>query len=117
MTITVYGIKNCDTCRKAWQWLDAQGYDYRFHDLRRDGVPEDRLEQWIERLGWETVINKRGTTWRKLPENVRAHMDAEHAHAQAVEEPALIKRPLLDTGAEIVAGFDTDQWQSMLEKG
>lgn len=117
MSITLYGIRNCDTCRKAWKWLDEQGYDYRFHDLRREGVPAQRLEAWIERLGWETIINKRGTTWRRLPENVRAVMDAEHAHSQAMEQPALIKRPLLETPTTLLAGFDAAQWQSTLEKG
>ena len=114
MTITIYGIRNCDTTRKALKWLDEQGRDYRFHDYRKDGVPEQRLRTWIDRLGWETVINKRGTTWRKLDETTRANMDAEGAAEAALHESALIKRPIVETGNTLLVGFNADEWQQHL---
>lgn len=110
----VYGIRNCDTTRKALKWLDEQGHDYRFHDYRRDGVPETSLRDWVTRLGWETVINKRGTTWRNLDETTRANMDAESAVEAALHEPALIKRPVLENGDTLLVGFKADEWQNHL---
>ena len=114
MTITIYGIRNCDTTRKALKWLDENGHDYRFHDYRKDGVPEQRLRAWIDQLGWETVINKRGTTWRKLDEQTRANMDAEGAVEAALHESALIKRPIVETGNMLLVGFKPDEWQQNL---
>ncbi len=114
MAITIYGIKNCDTMKKAMRWLDAQGVDYHFHDYRKQGVPATELQRWIDTLGWETVINRRGTTWRKLEQSVRDHMDAASAFEQAQANPSLIKRPILDTGSTLRAGFDDTEWTSLL---
>ena len=85
MATTIYGIKNCDTMKKAMKWLDEQGVDYHFHDYRKDGVPEDHLRQWMAELGWDTVINRRGTTWRKLDPEVRENMDTDSAADQLVQ--------------------------------
>lgn len=114
MAITLYGIKNCDTMKKAMAWLDAHGVDYHFHDYRKEGVPGQALQRWIETLGWETVINRRGTTWRKLDSSVRESMNADNAVQHAGDNPSLIKRPILDTGRELRAGFNADDWQTLL---
>lgn len=114
MTITLYGISNCDTMKKARRWLDEQGLEYRFHDYRKEGVPEERLQHWISTLGWETVINRRGTTWRKLPEEVRDDMDAVQAVSVAQQNPSIIKRPILETERILLAGFKAHEWQQEL---
>ncbi|MCC4307714.1 ArsC family reductase [Alcanivorax marinus] len=115
MAITIYGIKNCDTMKKARAWLDQQGVDYRFHDYRQDGVPEPALRQWIADLGWDTVINRRGTTWRKLDPEVRENMDADAAAEQALANPSLIKRPILETDDHLRAGFNADEWKTLIQ--
>lgn len=107
---TVYGIKNCDTMKKALRWLDEAGVEYRFHDYKKEGVPADQLDQWLETLGWEQVINRRGTTWRKLDESVRDNMDNQSARAVILDNPSIVKRPLLDTGSELVLGFKADDY-------
>lgn len=112
--LKIYGIKACDTMKKAFTWLDQHGIAYEFHDYKKAGAPEKQLRQWIRKLGWETVINKRGTTWKKLPETVRAGMDAESAVAAALENPSLIKRPIIEQGTILLAGFDTGTWQESL---
>lgn len=112
--LKIYGIKACDTMKKAFTWLDQHGIAYEFHDYKKAGAPEKQLRQWIRKLGWETVINKRGTTWKKLPETVRASMDAESAVAAALENPSLIKRPIIEQGTILLAGFDTGTWQESL---
>lgn len=114
MSITIYGIKNCSTMKKAFAWLDEQGLDYHFHDYKKEGVPEQQLHQWISTLGWETVINQRGTSWRKLPEEVRDHMDAVHAVSVAQDNPSIIKRPILETDHGVLAGFSAEAWQQEL---
>jgi Spx/MgsR family transcriptional regulator len=105
--ITVYGIKTCDTCRKAMKWLEAEGIDARFHDFRADGLDPVALDAWIGALGLDTVLNRRGTTWRKLPESATASADDARARALMLEHPALIKRPVFDLGAKhgVVIGF------------
>ena len=114
MSITVYGIRNCDTVKKALAWLDEQGLEYRFHDYRKDGVPEDQLLYWISTLGWETVINRRGTSWRKLPEDIRDDMDAVSAVSVALENPSIIKRPIVETEHTLLAGFKVSEWEQEL---
>lgn len=115
MAITLYGIKNCDTMKKAFQWLDQQGVEYHFHDYKKEGVPEADLRRWIEVLGWDTVINRRGTTWRKLDQARRDTMDAEGAVNAALENPSLIKRPILNTGNALRAGFNADEWKALIQ--
>ncbi len=110
---TLYGIKNCDTVRKARQWLDAHGIDYTFHDLRSDGVSEADLRRWADAVGWETLLNRRSTTWRQLPASAREGIDAERAIALMREHPTLIKRPVLQTGETLLVGFKPDDYAAL----
>ena len=96
MSITLFGIKNCDTIKKARKWLDANNIEFRFHDFRTDGLPEALLDQWFATLGWELLLNKRGTTWRQLPESIKENIDAASARKLMLENPAIIKRPVLE---------------------
>jgi arsenate reductase len=116
MSVTVYGIKACDTMKKAFTWLDNNGIAYHFHDYKKEGAPEAALRQWIKALGWEVVINRRGTTWRKLPESLRDSMDAEKAVAAALENPSLIKRPMLETGKLVEAGFKPERYAEIFSR-
>lgn len=112
--ITVYGIPNCDTVKKARAWLAEQGLDYRFHDFKKAGVPEQRLDDWLERFGWETVINRRGTSWRRLPAEEREAMDTAQAREAALTNPSLIKRPVVEHDGDTLIGFSADDWQETL---
>ncbi len=103
--IEMWGLKNCDTCRKAMKWLDGEGIDHRFRDVRADGLDAKTLDRWIDAAGWETLLNRRGTTWRGLPEPDRADVDATRAAALMLAHPALIKRPVFDTGTMVLVGF------------
>lgn len=113
--ITLYGIPNCDTVKKARAWLDSQGLPYQFHDFKKAGVPADRLPRWIESLGWEAVINRRGTSWRALDETTRTGVtDAASACALALAHASVIKRPVVDWdeahGGGTTIGFDAGAW-------
>ena len=114
--ITLYGIKNCDTVKKARRWLEQQEVDYRFHDFREDGLETDSVSAWLEELGWEQLVNKRSTTWKQLDSAARDTMDNESARAAILAHPTLIKRPLLDTGHERFTGFSADQYQSIFNQ-
>ena len=96
MSITLFGIKNCDTIKKARKWLDANNIEFRFHDFRADGLPEVLLDQWFATLSWELLLNKRGTTWRQLPESTKENIDAASARVLMLQNPAIIKRPVLE---------------------
>lgn len=111
--VILYGIKSCDTVRKARRWLEDHGVDYRFHDLRGDGLDAGRLDAWIAGLGWENLLNRRGTTWRQLPAAEREPLDAARARALMLAHPALIKRPLLETGAARHLGFSAAQYERL----
>lgn len=113
MTACLYGIPNCDTMKKARAWLDGRGVAYRFHDYRKEGVPADALRGWIDRLGWEAVLNRAGTTFRKLPEAERSGLDADRAVALMLAHPAAIKRPILDTGTTVEAGFRPERYATL----
>jgi Spx/MgsR family transcriptional regulator len=115
--ITLYGIPNCGTVKKARQWLDARGVAYRFHDFRKDGVDEKRLRSWVDELGWEAVLNRRGTTWRAAPDALKAKVDAPAAIRFMLEQPSAIKRPVLDLGRQRLVGFDETQYLSVLGGG
>ncbi|MBX3240161.1 MAG: ArsC family reductase [Chitinophagaceae bacterium] len=105
--ITVYGIKTCDTTRKAMVWLKKRGLDFQFHDFREDGVDRKKLEQWSAKLGWEVILNKKSTTWRGLsPGEQAAVTDAKTAVAAMLEHPTLIKRPVIEDKQHLLAGFD-----------
>ena len=115
--ITVYGIKNCDTVKKALKWLEAEGVAHQFHDYRKDGLDRQRLAGWVRELGWEVLLSRRGTTWRKLPDEVRGPLDEAAAIALMLEHPALIKRPLFDLGTQRRVGFtakDQDDLKKLL---
>ena len=109
----LYGISNCDTIKKAHKWLDTNGIDYRFHDYRKDGLDAKQLKQWTKELGWETLLNRLGTTWRKLPEAKRETVNEKSAIALMLEHPAMIKRPLLDTGKTRVVGFKEEEYNQL----
>ena len=107
---TLYGIRNCDTVRKARAWLDGRGVGYDFHDYKIAGIDEARLRAWAAELGWETLLNRAGTTFRKLPETAKQGLDADKAVALMLAQPSMIRRPLLDLGDRRVAGFSEALW-------
>lgn len=110
MTVTLYGIKNCDTMKKARAWLDAHGVAYAFHDYKAQGIAEERVRGWVDRLGWETVLNRAGTTFRKLPDAEKTAIDADKAVALMVGQPSMIKRPILEHGDALAAGFTPERY-------
>lgn len=115
MPLTLYGIPNCDTVKKARKWLEAQGIAYGFHDYKKVGVPSDALEEWVTALGWEPLLNKRGTTFRKLGDADKADIDAAKALRLMREHPSMIKRPVVETGeGEPLVGFDEAEWGERL---
>ena len=114
--ITLYGIKNCDTVKKARQWLDVHGIEYHFHDFRADGLERDAVAGWLAELGWETLVNKRSTSWKALDLATRESMDDKSAQAAILEQPTLIKRPLLDTGHERFTGFSAANYQKIFNQ-
>ncbi|MEM1080598.1 MAG: arsenate reductase [Pseudomonadota bacterium] len=105
MSITIYGIKQCDTCCKALKWLDEEGLEYRWVDVRADGVEADRLSRWISALGAEKLVNRRSTTWRQLPSDQRPALDSDDWLGLLQDQPTLIKRPIVEHAAEITVGF------------
>lgn len=110
--ITVYGIPNCATVQKARAWLDAHGRTHTFHDFKKQGVPQARLDAWLAALGWEALLNRRGTTWRQLDETTRAGVtDAASARALMLTRPTVIRRPVVEwSDGQVTAGFDPDDW-------
>jgi len=115
MTI-LYGIKNCDTMKKAWTWLDGQEIDYQFHDYKVAGIDKQHLEKWCKDLGWETVLNKAGTTFRKLPDADKENLSERKAIALMVAQPSMIKRPILESGGKVIAGFKPEVYQEFFAK-
>lgn len=112
--INLYGIPNCDTVKKARKWLDGAGIAHRFHDVRKDGLDAARLGDWIAAAGWEALINKSGTTFRKLPDAAKADLDAAKASALMLAEPAMIKRPVVEYPGGVLVGFKPDLWIARL---
>ena len=108
LTITIYGIKNCDTMKKARAWLDDHGVAYDFHDYKTAGIAKDKLKQWSEEVGWETLLNRAGTTFRKLEDERKADVDQSKAIELMLAQPSMIKRPVLDLGPKRVVGFKPD---------
>lgn len=108
--LTLYGIKNCDTVKKTRRWLDERGLDYQFHDFKKDGLSSELLTHWEQAVGWEALINRRGTTWRKLPDTVRDTISAQTAHEVMLANPSIIKRPVVDQDGQISVGFNVDDW-------
>lgn len=105
MTVTIYGIKTCDTMKKAFAWLDGHDVAFRFHDYRAEGIDRETVERWCAEAGWQKVLNKASTTFRGLPETAKADLDEARAIALMLAEPTMIKRPVLDTGQAIEVGF------------
>ncbi|AKH42976.1 Spx/MgsR family transcriptional regulator [Altererythrobacter atlanticus] len=114
MSIHVYGIPNCDTVKKARKWLDAQGIEYVFHDYKKEGADRLKLERWVEAKGWEVVLNRRGTTFRKLPEDEKADMDAARAVAVMENHVSTIKRPVVEHPGGLLVGFTEKEWEAAL---
>ena len=111
MPIVLYGISNCDTVKRARAWLAGQGHDAAFHDFKKAGVPPEALDRWIAALGWERLVNRQGTTWRKLDDATRAAVsDAASARALMLAQPSVIKRPVVDWGTALTVGFDAAAW-------
>jgi arsenate reductase len=114
---TLYGIKNCDTVKKARAWLDARGIAYGFHDYKVAGADEKRLRDWAAELGWEKLLNRSGTTFRKLPEADKQDLDQDKAVALMLAQPSMIRRPVLDLGDRRLVGFQPAQYEAALPRG
>ena len=119
---TLYGIPNCDTVKKARVWLADQGIEYVFHDFKKQGVPESRMDAWLNAVGWERLVNRKGTTWRKLDASIQtAIKDASSAKALMMTQPSVIKRPVVEWGNDerigktdaTTVGFDLEEWRTM----
>jgi arsenate reductase len=112
--IAIYGIKNCDTMKKARAWLDKRGVAYAFHDYKTEGIEKGRLESWAKEVGWEILLNRAGTTFRKLPETDKDGITEKKAVALMLAQPSMIKRPVLDVGGKLLVGFRPEQYEKML---
>ena len=111
MPITIYGIKNCDTMKKARAWLDSRGVDYVFHDYKTAGIERAKLEGWAKKAGWETLLNRAGTTFRKLPDKIKASVTETKAISLMLAQPTMIKRPVLELGGgKLLIGFKPEQY-------
>lgn len=114
--VRIYGIKNCETMKKAFAWCEENGIEFVFHDYRKQGVERDRLVQWCRHLGWKSLVNTRGTTWRKLTPEQQAIATQSQAVALMLEYPSLIKRPVVETGAQLLVGFDPRLFASFAQR-
>lgn len=112
MSVTLYGIRSCDTVKKARAWLDAHGIAYDFHDYKAAGIDEQRLRGWSCELGWEKLLNRAGTTFRKLPEAEKQGIDEDKAIALMLAQPSMIKRPVVDLGDRRVVGFKPETYEA-----
>ncbi len=112
MGVTIYGIKNCDTMKKARSWLEDHGIDYAFHDYKKDGLDSETLDRFLKTIPWEQLLNRAGTTFRKLPEEERQNVDAAKARALMLEQPSMVKRPVLDRNEKLTVGFKPDQYEA-----
>jgi arsenate reductase len=113
--VTIYGIKNCDTMKKARAWLDQRGVAYAFHDYKASGIDRGRLEGWARAVGWETLINRAGTTFRKLPDNDKNGLTEKKAIALMLDQPSMIKRPVLDIDGRLMVGFKPEQYAAIFD--
>jgi Spx/MgsR family transcriptional regulator len=113
MAITIYGIKNCDTMKKAFTWLDSAGIAYSFHDYKKLGVTKAQLTVWCQQAGWEKVLNRAGPTFRKQPDAAKENLTQAKAIALMLENPSMIKRPILDTGAALEIGFKPERYAEL----
>ena len=115
MTATMYGIANCDTIKKAKTWLEANGVAFAFHDYKKAGVGRAQLESWTKEHGWETILNRAGTTFKALPDAAKAGLDRDKAIALMLEQPSMIKRPVLDLGDRTIVGFKPDVYAAAVK--
>ncbi len=116
MPITIYGIKNCDTMKKARAWLDRRGVDYAFHDYKSAGVERAKLEGWANKAGWETLLNRAGLTFKKLPDKDKSSLTERKAIALMLRQPSMIKRPVLELGGgKLLVGFKPEQYRKALQ--
>ncbi|HMI18385.1 MAG TPA: arsenate reductase [Sphingomonas sp.] len=113
MTVTIYGIKNCDTMKKAFAWLDAHGIAYDFHDYKKAGVTDAQLGRWSDAAGWEKVLNRAGTTFRKLPDADQQNLTRDKAIALMIANPSMIKRPILEVGDTLEIGFKPERYAAL----
>lgn len=116
MSIEFYGIPNCDTVKKARAWLDAHGIAYAFHDYKKEGADRQKLERWVTAKGWETLLNRAGTTFRKLPDTDKENVTEKKALALMLAQPSMIKRPVLDAGGRITVGFKPEIYEKIFPK-
>jgi arsenate reductase len=116
MTLTMYGIPNCDTIKKARTWLDGQGVAFAFHDYKKAGIDRPTLDRWTDAVGWEVLLNRAGTTFRKLPDPDRAAIDAEKAITLMLAQPSMIKRPVLEGDGDLLVGFKPDIYAARFGK-
>ena len=115
MPVTIYGIKNCDTMKKARAWLDKHGVDYAFHDYKAAGIERTQLEQWAKKVGWETLLNRAGTTFKKLPDKEKGGITQAKALTLMLTQPSMIKRPVLEAGrGKLLVGFKPEQYAATL---
>jgi len=117
VSITIYGIKNCDTMKKARAWLDEHKVAYEFHDYKTSGVDGGRLQGWAKTVGWETLLNKAGTTFRKLPDADKVGLDEAKAIDLMLAQPSMIKRPVLEVGGKLLVGFKPEIYEKDVGKG
>jgi Spx/MgsR family transcriptional regulator len=116
MSITLYGIPNCDTVKKARSWLDGQGIGFAFHDYKKAGANAGKLASWCDAKGWETVLNRAGTTFKKLPDADKVHLDQAKAIALMLDQPSMIKRPVVEHPGGLLVGFKLPEWEAALGK-
>ena len=114
--VTIYGIKNCDTMKKARAWLDKRGVEYAFHDYKAEGVAKADLEKWSKAVGWEILLNRAGTTFRKLPDKDKENVTEKKALALMLAQPSMIKRPVLDAGGKFTVGFKPEIYEKLFPK-
>ena len=117
MADTIYGIRNCDTMKKARAWLDARGVAYDFHDYKAAGIAKEKLKGWSEKLGWETLLNRTGTTFKKLPDAEKENLSERKALALMLAQPSMIKRPVLEIGGKLLVGFKPEAYEKEIGKG
>lgn len=114
MTLHLYGIPNCDTVKKARRWLDTREVSYVFHDFKKEGLQPQKLADWSETVGWETLLNRKGTTWRQLPDNEKQELDSPRAQALMLKNTSMIKRPVVEASGSLVVGFDESRFEQIL---
>jgi Spx/MgsR family transcriptional regulator len=113
MKTVIYGIKNCDTMKKARTWLEAHGVAHDFHDYKVSGVAADKLASWVKQAGWEVLLNRAGTTFRKLPDSAKANLTEAKAVKLMLEQPSMIRRPVLERGKTLLVGFSPEKYTAL----